>query len=214
MLSALEEEIGLSGACLASYICFKSEALQLIYAYNFGNVHEEEYLETQSSLDGDDDKLMQNTSVTSGGDIVGQASSAANLADPRGAAYQSQMDVDITREDPPTGNDFATNIDPSRINDRLQQQVMQVASSRMHARSGDLEEGKEEFKQPSSARLPSSHIAAAATGGPRDSRSFLDTMVTNRVYNYTFAKEMSERLDFLRFLVAQSPESMLKPQQI
>ena len=39
-------------------------------------------------------------------------------------------------------------------------------------------------------------------------------MVTNRVYNYTFSKEMTERLDFLRFLVAQSPESMLKPQQI
>jgi hypothetical protein len=39
-------------------------------------------------------------------------------------------------------------------------------------------------------------------------------MVTNRVYNYTFAKEMTERLDFLRFLVAQSPEMMLKPEQI
>lgn len=61
----------MSGACLASYICFKSEALQLIYAYNFGNVHEEEYLETQSSLDGEEDKLMQNTSVHSGGDLVG-----------------------------------------------------------------------------------------------------------------------------------------------
>ena len=46
LLNTLEEEIGLTGACLASYICFKSEALQLIYAYNFGNVHEEEYLET------------------------------------------------------------------------------------------------------------------------------------------------------------------------
>ena len=90
---------------------------------------------------------------------------------------------------------------------------MHVTSSRMYARSGDLEEGKEEFKHPFSARLPaSSHLTAAAAGGPRDTRSFLDTMVTNRVYNYTFAKEMSERLDFLRFLVAQSPESMLKPQ--
>jgi len=39
-------------------------------------------------------------------------------------------------------------------------------------------------------------------------------MVTNRVYNYTFAKEMTERLDFLRFLVALSPETMLKPEQI
>ena len=46
LLKTLEEEIGLTGACLSSYICFKSEALQLIYAYNFGNVHEEEYLET------------------------------------------------------------------------------------------------------------------------------------------------------------------------
>ena len=46
LLVTLEEEIGLTGACLSSYICFKSEALQLIYAYNFGNVHEEEYLET------------------------------------------------------------------------------------------------------------------------------------------------------------------------
>ena len=43
---------------MASYINFKSEALQLIYAYNFGNVNEDEYLETQSSLDGDDDKMM------------------------------------------------------------------------------------------------------------------------------------------------------------
>ena len=71
LLKTLEEGIGMTGACLSSYICFKSEALQLIYAYNFGNVHEEEYLETQSSLDGDDDKLMQNTSVTSGDHLVG-----------------------------------------------------------------------------------------------------------------------------------------------
>ena len=83
LLVTLEEEIGLTGACLSSYICFKSEALQLIYAYNFGNVHEEEYLETQSSLDGDDDKLM-GTSVTSGGDLLVQATQAAALQEPRG----------------------------------------------------------------------------------------------------------------------------------
>ena len=82
LLVTLEEEIGLTGACLNSYICFKSEALQLIYAYNFGNVHEEEYLETQSSLDGDDDKLMT-SSVTSGGDLVGQPAHAATLSEPR-----------------------------------------------------------------------------------------------------------------------------------
>ena len=76
-----------------------------------------------------------------------------------------------------------------------------------------LEEGKEEFKHPSSARLPSQAHAGSANGANRgDSRSFLDTMITNRVYNYTFEKEMTERLDFLRFLVAQSPENMLKPQ--
>ena len=86
--------------------------------------------------------------------------------------------------------------------------------------SGDtlsLEEGKEEFKHPSSARLPSQAQLVSANGGNGgngrgDNRNFLDTMVTNRVYNYTFTKEMTERLDFLRFLVAQSPESMLKPQ--
>ena len=99
---------------------------------------------------------------------------------------------------------------------------MQVAASRVQGSrvlSGDtlsLEEGKEEFKHPSSARLPSQmHLGGggSANGNNRsDSRSFLDTMVTNRVYNYTFEKEMTERLDFLRFLVAQSPESMLKPQ--
>ena len=71
LLQTLEEEIGLTAACLSSYICFKNEALQLIYAYNFGNVHEEEYLETQSSLDGEDDKLMANTSVASGGELIG-----------------------------------------------------------------------------------------------------------------------------------------------
>ena len=74
----------------------------------------------------------------------------------------------------------------------------------------------EEHKYPSSARLPNSAQMttqlAAVAAGVRDNRSFLDTMVTNRVYNYTFAKEMSERLDFLRFLVAQSPETLLKPQ--
>ena len=96
---------------------------------------------------------------------------------------------------------------------------MQVAASRIQGSrvlSGDtmsLEEGKEEFKHPSSARLPSQAHPGSANGANRgDSRSFLDTMVTNRVYNYTFEKEMTERLDFLRFLVAQSPENMLKPQ--
>ena len=141
LLKTLEEEIGLTGACLSSYICFKSEALQLIYAYNFGNVHEEEYLETQSSLDGDDDKLMQNTSVTSGGDLVGQPSSS----EPRSSAVQL-MDVDIGSEGQ-ANHDFASSIDPNRINDRLNQQVMQVAT-RMHGRSDthSLEEGKEEYK--------------------------------------------------------------------
>ena len=68
------------------------------------------------------------------------------------------MDVDITSEDHHT---LASSIDPSRINDRLQHQVMQVAASRVQGSrlmSGDtlsLEEGKEEFKHPSSARLPS-----------------------------------------------------------
>jgi len=117
LLKTLEEEIGLTGACLASYICFKSEALQLIYAYNYGNVHEEEYLETQSSLDGDDDKLMQNTSVTSGGDLVGQAPSIATLSEPR-LAHQ-QMDVDLASEGLAAQTEFAASINPSRINERL-----------------------------------------------------------------------------------------------
>ena len=96
-----------------------------------------------------------------------------------------------------------------------------MAATRMHSRSDafSAEENKEEFKHPSSARLPGHASGNLANNGGngvhnaqmRDSRSFLDTMVTNRVYNYSFAKEMKERLDFLRFLVAQSPESMLKP---
>jgi hypothetical protein len=39
-------------------------------------------------------------------------------------------------------------------------------------------------------------------------------MITNRVYNFSFQQEMSERIDFLKFLVSQSPEQMLKQQQI
>ena len=223
LLITLEDELGLTGACLSSYICFKSEALQLIYAYNFGNVHEEEYLETQSSLDGDDDKLMA-TSVTSGGEA---GANAAGFSESRGMSIptaQQMMDVDVASEDyhqqAAQTESFAASIDPSRINDRLQHQVMQVAASRMQGRSDtlSLEENKEEHKHPSSARLPNvGHITtqlAAVSAGGRDNRSFLDTMVTNRVYNYSFAKEMSERLDFLRFLVAQSPESLLKPEQI
>ena len=83
-----------------------------------------------------------------------------------------------------------------------------------------MEENKEENKHPSSARLsntgngPVATQFVAASAGPRDTRSFLDTMVTNRVYNFSFSREMSERLDFLRFLVTQSPETLLKPQQI
>ena len=69
------------------------------------------------------------------------------------------------------------------------------------------EETKEEFKSQSVSR-----IANAANRESRDSRDFLDTMITNRVYNYSFNKEMTERLDFLRFLVAFSPDTMLKPQ--
>ena len=68
------------------------------------------------------------------------------------------------------------------------------------------EESKEEFKNSGNSR-----VGNAMNREGHDSREFLDTMVTNRVYNYSFNKEMTERLDFLRFLVATSPEIMLKP---
>ncbi len=63
------------------------------------------------------------------------------------------MDIDSANENP--NELFASSIDPSRINDRFNQQVMQVAN-RMYGQRSDtmsLEEGKEEFKNPSSARL-------------------------------------------------------------
>ena len=111
LLQTLEEELGLTGACLASYICFKSEAMQLIYAYNYGNVHEEENLETQSSLADDE-------SMTGGNDLVEQPPATTSLSEPRGGNLQGTMDVDTTSDGHPA-NDFASSIDPHRINDRL-----------------------------------------------------------------------------------------------
>ena len=64
LLKVIEDELEITYACLCSYIDFKRESLQLVYVHNLGNVQEEENLETQSSLDGDDN-LMQNTSGTS-----------------------------------------------------------------------------------------------------------------------------------------------------
>jgi len=58
LLEVLEGELDLTSSCLSSYIEFKREALSLVYAYNYENVQEEDNLETQSSLDGDDEKLL------------------------------------------------------------------------------------------------------------------------------------------------------------
>ena len=46
LIKVLEEELNLTSCCLCSYIDFKRESLQLIQTYNYGNVPEEENLET------------------------------------------------------------------------------------------------------------------------------------------------------------------------
>jgi hypothetical protein len=68
----------------------------------------------------------------------------------------------------------------------------------------EVEESKEENKG-QSIRRP-----RPAT----DSRSFLDTVVTNQIYKYSYGKEMVERLDFLRFIVVQNPQTLLKASHI
>lgn len=42
-------------------------------------------------------------------------------------------------------------------------------------------------------------------------RDFLNDLVTNEVYHYTYYDELHIRLDFLKFLVGSSPQ-ILKPQ--
>ena len=59
-----------------------------------------------------------------------------------------------------------------------------------------------------------SRFAALRNNDRESNRSFLDTMVTNRVYNFSFQREMTERLDFLRFLVSQRPDDILRPEHI
>ena len=39
-------------------------------------------------------------------------------------------------------------------------------------------------------------------------------MVTSQIYKYTYEREMLERLDFLRFIVTQNPQTLLKQSQI
>ena len=94
------------------------------------------------------------------------------------------MDIDSI-EDP-----SSSGLEPRR----MQQQIRQRSQGRM---GNQIEEMKEEFKQQNGTRF-----GATINREQRESRSFLDTMVTNRVYNYSFQTEMVERLDFLRFLVA------------
>ena len=68
----------------------------------------------------------------------------------------------------------------------------------------DVEESKEESKGQNVRR----------TRPATESRSFLDTVVTNQIYKYSYGKEMVERLEFLRFIVIQNPQTLLKASQI
>jgi len=60
-----------------------------------------------------------------------------------------------------------------------------------------LEESKEETKNDTRARNPD--------------RSFLDTMLTNKLYGYSFNREMLERMNFLKVFIIQCPEHLLNP---
>jgi len=46
-----------------------------------------------------------------------------------------------------------------------------------------------------------------------NSRDFLNTLITNDVYKYSYYQEMQHRLDFLKFLIGSCP-ILLKPQHI
>lgn len=66
------------------------------------------------------------------------------------------------------------------------------------------EEIKEEMKEGPATRLrQQSHIGT---------RSFLDTFITNKVYQYSYHREISERMNFLKMLIALCPEHLLKTQ--
>lgn len=47
-----------------------------------------------------------------------------------------------------------------------------------------------------------------------ESRNFLDTMVTNPIYKLSFEREMTERLDFIKFIIAQNPQTLFKTSQV
>jgi hypothetical protein len=67
------------------------------------------------------------------------------------------------------------------------------------------EETKEEFKEP----LPRNNNAAT-----NNDRSFLDTMITSRIYNFSFGQEMAERMNFLKTLIVMCPEYLLEPETL
>ena len=59
------------------------------------------------------------------------------------------------------------------------------------------EENKEESKQ--------NNIRRSVRPVVTESRSFLDTMITNPIYKFSFEREMIERLEFVKFIIMQNP---------
>ena len=58
LIQTLEDELGLTTCCLSAYIQFKRQSLQHINANLNQGAEQDDNMETQSSLDGDDDKLL------------------------------------------------------------------------------------------------------------------------------------------------------------
>ena len=129
LLQVLERDFKLTQCCLSSMIDFKRKCIDLIYTQNNFGQQEDDNLETQSSLDGDEFKP---------------------------------------------------------------EPVQQNEETRSSNATHQKEEEKEETKD---------QIQHREIRQPTGDRSFLDSLVTNKVYNYTYYKEIFERQSFLKFLV-------------
>jgi hypothetical protein len=60
LIAALDQEVNLTNVCLSSYIEFKRLSLNSIFDQMGSQEHEQENLETQSSLDNDDERSSSN----------------------------------------------------------------------------------------------------------------------------------------------------------
>jgi len=182
----------LTTSCLNAYIHFKRTSLQLINA-NFNQGEQDDNLETQSSLDGDDDKSSA---------LLNPSMASASGTETQHSHFVATSSFD--KEEKKKGK--AKRAD----NDQARSRTPQARDARVIYDSGEengIEEVKEELKT-QSVRRPTRQAAN------NESRSFLDTMVTNQIYKFSFEREMLERLDFLRFIVMQNPQTLLKAKQI